>query len=82
MSEPPPGKPTGKPEASWVEKAGIGVMIPTMLGATMLVASVMGYHLDLWLGTKPWLFLLFLIFGFVAAVREVIRMVKRLDDDK
>ena len=82
MSHPPPGKPGRKPDTSWVEKAGIGVMIPTMLGATMLVASVMGYYLDLWLGTKPWLFLLFLIFGFVAAVREVIRMVKRLDDDK
>jgi ATP synthase protein I len=82
MSQPPPGKPKRRNEASWVEKAGIGVMIPTMLAATMLVASIMGYYLDLWLGTKPWLFLLFLIFGFAAAVREVIRMVKRLDDDK
>ena len=82
MGNPPLGKPKRKSEASWVEKAGIGVMIPTMLAATMLVACVMGYYLDLWLGTKPWLFLLFLIFGFVAAVREVVRMVKRLDDGK
>jgi ATP synthase protein I len=32
-----------------------------------------GYLLDTWLGTKPWLFLLFFVLGFVGGVMNVYR---------
>lgn len=62
--------------------AGIGFMIPMVMVSAVLVSCFIGYWLDRRLGTSPWLFLLFLVLGFVAAVREVIQLVKRLDSDE
>lgn len=50
-----------------------------------LVGGTMGYFLDMWLGTKPWLFLFMLVMGIVAGFRMVFQDLKRIqlaDDDK
>jgi F0F1-type ATP synthase assembly protein I len=49
------------------------------LGLSVLIGLLMGMFLDRQLGTAPWLMLLFLVFGFVAGFRGVLRAVRRED---
>jgi ATP synthase protein I len=44
----------------------------TLVGATAVGVAI-GYFLDRWLHTKPWLTLIFGALGFFAGVREVLR---------
>ena len=49
------------------------------LGIAVILGLVGGYYLDLYLGTTPWLMLLFLVFGFIAGFRGVLRAVGRAE---
>ncbi len=50
----------------------------TTVGTQLVVSIALGVGFGLWLdgkfGTKPWLMLLFLIFGVIAGFRNVYRM--------
>lgn len=50
----------------------------TTVGVQLAVSIVIGVAFGLWLdgkfGTKPWLMLLFLLFGVIAGFRNVYRM--------
>ncbi len=50
-----------------------GLRMASELVAAVLVGGLIGYGLDYWLGTKPWLFLIMFIIGFAAGVRNVMR---------
>ena len=50
------------------------------LGISVLIGLLLGMYLDRELGTGPWLMLLWLVFGFVAGFRGVLRAVKREDE--
>jgi ATP synthase protein I len=57
------------------------------LGVSVAIGLLVGYYMDKWLGTEPWLMLLWLLFGLVAGFRGVFRAVARADraaeaDDK
>lgn len=43
----------------------------------MLVGGAIGYFLDKWLGTSPWLLFIFLIFGFIAGIKNAIHYMKK-----
>lgn len=43
----------------------------------ILIGAWLGLKLDEWLGTGPWLFFLFLVFGFVAGSLNVYRTSQR-----
>lgn len=47
--------------------SGVGI---SMVAAT-LIGLATGYYLDKWLGTSPWLTLIFLVFGIVAGFRNI-----------
>ncbi|MDZ4185947.1 MAG: AtpZ/AtpI family protein [Desulfuromonadales bacterium] len=47
--------------------SGLGI---SMVAAT-LIGLAIGYYLDRWLGTTPWMTLVFLCFGIVAGFRNV-----------
>lgn len=47
-----------------------------------LVGLVMGWYLDKWLGTGPWLLLVFLILGIVAGFMNMFRDAKKLYGSK
>jgi ATP synthase protein I len=47
--------------------SGLGI---SMVAAT-LIGLAIGYYLDRWLGTNPWMTLIFLCFGVVAGFRNV-----------
>jgi ATP synthase protein I len=69
---------------------GLGALrnaaLVSSIGLTLVLATVigfgMGYLLDRWLGTKPWLMLLFTILGIVAGFVEMIRAVVRSNQDE
>ena len=46
---------------------------------SMLVGAFIGYLLDKWLDTAPWLMIVFLGLGFAAGLRRAITMSKRFD---
>jgi ATP synthase protein I len=53
---------------------GKGLSAGTELVAAVLVGTFLGYVLDQWLGTKPWLMLVLLVFGMVAGFRSLLRL--------
>ncbi len=55
--------------------------IPLILAVSPLVGFGLGYLLDKWLGTGQVLRLVFLGLGFVAGVREMIRLLKKAQRD-
>ena len=50
---------------------GISIVLAIVIGAAC------GYYLDQWLGTGPWLFLLFVLFGIAAGITNVYRTAGR-----
>jgi len=70
----------GEPSsAAGREKIGIGMRIGVELVATLLIGTGIGFALDKWLGTSPWLVLVFLLLGSCAGILNVIRLA-RADD--
>jgi ATP synthase protein I len=55
-----------------------GLRMASELVGAVLVGGLIGYGLDQWLGSWPWLFLLFFVLGFAAGVLNVIRGFTRL----
>jgi ATP synthase protein I len=56
------------------------VNLGTMLFACVAVGLAAGYFADRWLGTIPWLLLLGLGFGIVAAAVNFYRTIKTLNE--
>jgi len=53
--------------------SGVGIS----LVAATFIGLAMGYYLDKWLGTSPWLTLIFLGFGIVSGFRNVYILTER-----
>lgn len=51
---------------------GIQLVVSTFIGLAM------GYYLDKWLGTDPWLLITFLILGIVAGFKNVYHETKKI----
>ena len=58
---------------------GLGFRIAVDLLAGVVVGVGMGLALDRWLGTSPWLLLLFLVLGFAAGMMNMLRSVRTND---
>ena len=56
-----------------VGSAGITLVVATAGGA------VLGYFLDRWLGTKPWLTLIGIAVGIAAGFRDLFRSIKQAE---
>jgi ATP synthase protein I len=59
---------------------GLGFRIAVELVAGIGVGALIGYALDGWLGTRPWLMVLFFFLGAAAGVVNAYRVAKGLDD--
>lgn len=55
-----------------------GMRMASELVAAVIVGGLVGYGLDLLLGTKPWLFLVFFVLGFAAGILNVVRAYERM----
>jgi len=74
-----------KPEASeqapkgaqkvvrYSRQAALGMELPFTMVGTVVFGGFIGYLLDKWLHTGPWLMAVFGAVGFVGGIREVIR---------
>ncbi len=49
--------------------------------AALLVGLALGWFLDEWLGTRPWLMLVCLLFGMTAGILNAYRVSRRLMQD-
>ncbi len=65
-----------------IRRAGVGVMIPAVLSASIFVGAWLGWSFDKWLGTTPWGILVGLFLGIGAGVRETIRLLKKMNSGK
>ena len=69
-------------EESKYRNVGMGIMIPTTLAACVLVGCFLGYLADKWFSISPWGVVLGLIFGCVAGVREMLKLLKKINKEK
>ena len=54
-------------------QSALAMELPFTLVGAVLFAGAIGFFLDRWLHTKPWLMLALGVVGFIGGVREVIR---------
>lgn len=57
---------------------GVGVKVAVDLVAGVGFGGGIGWSLDWWLGTKPWLLVVFLMLGFAAGLMNVIRTANKV----
>jgi len=69
-----------KNNSSNAASLGKALKISTELVAAVVVGSTIGFILDNWFDTKPWLIILFFFLGSVAGILNVIKVAKRMQE--
>jgi len=57
---------------------GSAVKLGTELVSAVLVGTIIGFILDTWFDTKPWLIILFFFLGSIAGILNVIKVAKKM----
>ena len=57
---------------------GAAFKMSTELVATVAVGTIIGFILDNWFGTNPWLILIFFFVGVVAGITNVVKSAKKM----
>ena len=57
---------------------GVAFKMSTELVSAVAVGTIIGFILDNWFGTKPWLILIFFFVGVIAGISNVIRSAKNM----
>ena len=57
---------------------GQAFKMSTELESAVVVGTIIGFILDKWFGTKPWLILIFFFVGVIAGIMNVIKSAKKL----
>ena len=59
---------------------GNAFKLGTELIAAVAVGTIIGFILDSWFGTKPWLLIIFFFLGAAAGMLNVIRAAKKMQE--
>ena len=59
-------------------KLGIAFKMSTEMVAAVVVGTIIGFILDNWFGTKPWLILIFFFVGVITGILNVFRSAKNM----
>ena len=59
---------------------GSAFKLGTELVSAVLVGTIIGFILDTWFGTKPWLIIVFFFLGSAAGILNVIKTAKRMQE--
>ncbi len=73
--------PAGPPRPNFrklAELSSIGLLLPS----SIIVGLVFGYFLDRWLGTAPWLLLIFTVLGVVSGLMSLFKALRKYDKDR
>ena len=65
-------------ERTNVTSLGNALKISTELIVTVVVGTTLGFILDNWFDTKPWLIITFFFLGVIAGILNVIRSAKNM----
>ena len=57
---------------------GTAFKMSTELVAAVVVRTIIGFILDNWFGTKPWLILIFFFVGVVTGILNVVKSAKKM----
>ena len=57
---------------------GNALKLGTELVAAVAVGTIIGFILDNWFGTKPWLILIFFFVGVAAGIMNVVKTAKKM----
>ncbi len=68
---------SGRDFRKLAEASSIGLILPS----SIVVGLVFGTMLDKWLGTRPWMLLIFLILGVVSGFLSLFRAVRKYGKD-
>ncbi|MDR2405297.1 MAG: AtpZ/AtpI family protein [Deltaproteobacteria bacterium] len=85
MDSPPPPEGEKKKSSIGLSEVRLLAMVSS-IGLAMVLSIffgvALGYYLDKWLGTKPWLFMAGLLVGIVAAFNNLIIMTRRMEKQR
>jgi ATP synthase protein I len=59
---------------------GSAFKLSTDLVAHVAVGTIIGFILDSWFDTKPWLIIIFFFFGSIAGILNVIKTAKKMQE--
>ena len=59
---------------------GVAFKLSTEMVAAVIVGTIIGFILDNWFGTKPWLILIFFFVGVIAGILNVVRSAKNMQN--
>jgi len=60
---------------------GFAFKLGTELVAAVIVGTIIGFILDTWFGTKPWLIIIFFFLGAAAGMLNVFRTANRMQKE-
>ena len=60
---------------------GSALRLGTELVAAVIVGTIIGFILDTWFDTKPWLIIIFFFIGSAAGMLNVIRVAKNMQKE-
>jgi ATP synthase protein I len=61
-----------------IKKFGMAMTLGTLFISYVAAGGILGYYMDKWWGTTPWMFLLFFTLGIGGAIYNVFKMAARL----
>ncbi len=64
------------------QKLALAASVSTNLAAPIIGGLLLGYFLDRWLHTSPWMFLVLTILGTVGGFLALIRTVNKINQTK
>ena len=67
-------------EAPPQSNIGQAFKMSTELVSAVLVGTIIGFILDNWFGTKPWLILIFFFVGVATGIMNVVKSAKKMQE--
>ena len=71
---------SAKSNESSSSSMGSAFKMSTELVSAVVVGTIIGFILDNWFGTKPWLILIFFFVGVIAGIMNVIKSAKKMQN--
>lgn len=73
--------PLGEDKAKLIKQIASYSTLGLEMGLSVALGVGIGYYLDKWLNTEPWLLIIFIMFGAAAGFRRLYVVAKRLQKE-